>query len=67
MNNSGHGWVFPRDDGAVAKCGGPKICQECAKDQATDDAKTFGNGWLRVDADGRVHHMDPAKIWIHPF
>lgn len=46
----GHGHVFPRADGAVAKCGGPKICSECAKDQATEDARLFGNGWLRVGA-----------------
>ena len=32
--DSGHGHVFPRLDGAVARCGGPAICPECAKDFA---------------------------------
>ncbi len=25
----GHGWVYPLKGGAVAKCGGPGLCQEC--------------------------------------
>lgn len=32
MANFGHGHVFPRDDGGVARCGGPAICAECALD-----------------------------------
>lgn len=62
----GHGHVFPRADGAVAKCGGPKICSECAKDQAVLDARLFGNGWLMVDGHGRLQHMDPTKVAILP-
>lgn len=30
--NVGHGWVYPRKDGAVAKCGGPGVCAECTKE-----------------------------------
>lgn len=30
--NVGHGHVYPRADGTKARCGGPMICQECAKD-----------------------------------
>ena len=30
--NSGHGYVYPRPDGVKARCGGPAICPECAKD-----------------------------------
>ena len=30
--NSGHGHVFLRPDGVVARCGGPALCPECAKD-----------------------------------
>jgi hypothetical protein len=30
--NSGHGHVFPRADGVKARCGGPAICTECARD-----------------------------------
>jgi hypothetical protein len=32
--NVGHGWVTPRADGVVAKCGGPKICGECQAEAA---------------------------------
>lgn len=30
----GHGWVTPRPDGAKAKCGGPGLCQVCAREKA---------------------------------
>jgi hypothetical protein len=33
-DNTGHGHVFPRPDGAKARCGGPALCSECAADQA---------------------------------
>jgi hypothetical protein len=26
-----HGHVWPRTDGAKARCGGPKICKVCSK------------------------------------
>lgn len=32
--NRGHGHVFARPDGVRARCGGPAICSECAKDLA---------------------------------
>lgn len=32
--NVGHGHVFPRPDGALARCGGPALCPECAADLA---------------------------------
>lgn len=28
--NTGHGHVFPREDGVVARCGGPGLCAECS-------------------------------------
>lgn len=34
MTNIGHGHVFPREDGAKARCGGPGICDECNADLA---------------------------------
>lgn len=30
----GHGHVWPRSDGVKARCGGPKICTQCALDLA---------------------------------
>lgn len=30
----GRGHVYPRSDGVLARCGGPAICAECAKDRA---------------------------------
>lgn len=38
--NTGHGHVYPRPDGAKARCGGPALCDVCAKDQARKDAET---------------------------
>lgn len=32
--NEGHGHVFERPDGLKAKCGGPKICMDCARDRS---------------------------------
>lgn len=32
--NTGHGHVWPRPDGMVARCGGPAMCQRCAIDAA---------------------------------
>lgn len=38
--NSGHGHVFPRPDGVMARCGGPGICIECVLDKVrADNAK----------------------------
>jgi hypothetical protein len=36
--NSGHGHVFPRPDGVRARCGGPVLCAECARDLAQKTA-----------------------------
>lgn len=32
-SNTGHGHVFPRPDGARARCGGPGMCPVCSADQ----------------------------------
>lgn len=32
--NTGHGHVFPRPDGRVARCGGPTLCGVCFADLA---------------------------------
>lgn len=33
-SNTGHGHVRPRPDGVKARCGGPGLCGECAREQA---------------------------------
>lgn len=36
--NTGHGHVWKRPDGVVARCGGPAMCKECALDEARHGA-----------------------------
>ncbi len=62
----GHGHVFPNANGVVARCGGPFMCQQCAKDKAQQDAMLYGTGWLRVDATGRLIYQRPEAIAIIP-
>lgn len=40
--NAGHGHVRPRVDGVKARCGGPALCAECAREQARVDAASRG-------------------------
>jgi hypothetical protein len=49
-----HGHVTPREDGFKARCGGPAICQQCAYERAVLDAFLYGDGWLKVNRDGRL-------------
>lgn len=37
--NIGHGHVYPRPDGARARCGGPGLCSECSKELAQKQAE----------------------------
>lgn len=39
--NTGHGHVYPRPDGNRARCGGPSMCAECAKDLARQQSETL--------------------------
>lgn len=32
QTDCGHGHVYTREDGAKARCGGPAMCRECARD-----------------------------------
>lgn len=45
--NTGHGHVWKRPDGMVARCGGPAICKECAADQAQiiPETETWTHGY----------------------
>jgi hypothetical protein len=48
---AGHGHVTPNPDGSKARCGGPAICAECAREAAQ----------LAADTPAR-----PPGIYIHP-
>lgn len=37
-----HGWVIPRPDGAVAKCGGPMTCPACKDERAWFVKQIYG-------------------------
>lgn len=39
--NTGHGHVNKRDDGQIARCGGPGLCTECSLDQVQKDKTTI--------------------------
>lgn len=42
ISDTGHGHVYPRKDGLRARCGGPALCPQCAKDavrKATEAAQ----------------------------
>lgn len=71
-SNTGHGHVYMRPDGFLAKCGGPGICTECAKDLAllmahdgyepptTDDlVDTIDAQAAEIaEAKGQIEHLD---------
>ena len=48
--NTGHGHVWNRPDGMKARCGGPSMCRECAKDLALVHAYEEREADRRSDA-----------------
>lgn len=52
----GHGWVNPRADRAVARCGGPAICRECA----TEVCRECGLVGTEAMA---AHRSKPLEEW----
>jgi hypothetical protein len=42
-SNTGHGHVYPRPDGARARCGGPALCGKCAADLARKSGAQQGS------------------------
>ena len=53
--NTGHGHVRPRPDGMKARCGGPVLCPDCARDLAQD-----GKGVL---TGLRLHEGEPWDVF----
>lgn len=49
-SNIGHGHVFPRADGVIARCGGPEMCRDCRSDamnKAAQEAALISDDLLR--------------------
>lgn len=57
--DSRHGHVVPRPDGAKARCGGPAICAQCAREAAQEAAAKEIVGYKIGE---RVYH--PADVVI---
>lgn len=62
--NIGHGHVFPRPDGVMARCGGPAICSECALNlvqknrsnvEPADSMKTLNEILDSMDKDAKAN------------
>ncbi len=51
---AGHGWVTPNPDGMKARCGGPAICPQCAREAALASAPA------NADPDRVCPHADFA-------
>ena len=59
-----HGHVRPNLDGSKARCGGPRLCNECAAELAA---------YLAIPKDGNNHsvrssipHIQSEKCWCRP-
>jgi hypothetical protein len=67
MVNTGHGHVSPRPDGQKARCGGPGLCSECAREAAALKTMVMSN-WVdaarlaqvRAGAGAMSPHADEA-------
>ncbi len=62
----GHGHVFPRPDGAKARCGGPALCADCRSDQAKADAGTYNQLTAEQIAQRKAAmdaHPDEPERW----
>lgn len=46
----GHGHVIPNKDGSLARCGGPAICTECARELKSDLYETIDALRLQIEA-----------------
>ena len=60
--NTGHGYVWKRPDGMQAKCGGPSICLQCARDFARMDSiaselEAWADSERRLWADQKEQHQ----------
>lgn len=53
----GHGWVIPRADGAKARCGGPMICSQCARELVQKDASDTTKAMLQLAEVTRISNV----------
>jgi hypothetical protein len=50
-----HGHVVPRPDGAKARCGGPALCAQCAREKAAQEIAGYKIG-------DRIYHPSDVVI-----
>lgn len=53
---NGHGHIVPNKDGSKARCGGPALCSECARELIEEHAAA----WMRVGSADPQLVLDPA-------
>lgn len=65
---SGHGHVTPNANGMKARCGGPAICPECAKEAFSVGRKTTPDYGALLLAHLRIagHPIPEAEVRFHP-
>jgi hypothetical protein len=51
---SGHGHVTPNDDGSMARCGGPAICEVCAKEYFAKHGRAYLDGTTPAGPPGQA-------------
>jgi hypothetical protein len=56
---SPHGHVVPRPDGVKARCGGPALCAQCAREAAEESAANEIVGYRIGD---RVYHPSDVVV-----
>jgi len=59
MGEMGHGWVTPRKDGYLARCGGPSICPYCQAEKAELERREL---WAALQTANSTHQGADAVI-----
>ncbi|MBR8228074.1 hypothetical protein KDX05_07080 [Burkholderia vietnamiensis] len=63
-SNTGHGHVFPRPDGAKARCGGPALCAVCAVDLVKQKAVSRSEGIAKPRIFRAIYRQSVGYEWV---